>query len=83
MVTSLLLLLTWPISWLLHGHDDHHHPPDQPQLEARVDPVRGRRVVGAAVGHVSRDPDVIVTNLVMVNRSSEGFYTSVFFQSWT
>ena len=66
MVTILRLLLNRPISWL--HHDDHHHPPDQPQLEARVDPVRGRRVVGAAVGHVSRDPDVIVTNLVMVIR---------------
>lgn len=33
------------------------------ELQAGVDPVGGRRVVGAAVGDVPRDANVIITNL--------------------
>lgn len=60
----LLLLLTRPMGWLDHD-PHHHHPPDHPELEAGVDPVGGRRVVGAAIRDVPRDTNVIVTNLVM------------------
>ena len=39
------------------------HPPDHLQLEAGVDPVGGRRVIGPAVGDVPRHPEASLTSL--------------------